>query len=91
VNGYETLVDASVLGVTGYFPSATGGPDLPAMAATGMCGIVIVTMPAASTPLVQVSTGGEGVYLVTQSGSLVRTVPTDDDSVVVLDRGFPTG
>lgn len=91
VNGYETLVDASSLAVTGYFPSASGGPDLPAMAATGACGVVTITMPAASTPLVDVNTGGEGIYLVTQNGSLIHTVPSQDDAVVVIDRGFPTG
>lgn len=91
VNGYETLVDLSGLAVTGYFPSASGGPDLPALAVTGSCGVLTVSLPAASTPLVLDSTGGIPLYVVTQdrSGRLV-TVPTRDEGVVIIDRGLPS-
>ena len=92
VNGYETPVDISELGVTGYFPSASGGPDLPVMAATGSCSQLVVTLPADQTPNVQLTSAGVGIYVVTQdmSGKL-ETIRTLDQAVVVLDRGFPVG
>jgi hypothetical protein len=92
VNAYETLVDLSQYGATGYFPSATGGADLPATAITGSCGVLTISLPAATTPLVQSSTGGEGAYIVLQdSMGNLTTVPTIDQALAILDRGFPTG
>lgn len=91
IGSYEEPVDVSNLAVSGFFPSASGGPDLLAPAATGSCGSVSITLPATSTPLVQVNTGGEGPYIVVadQSGKLT-TVPTRDQAVAILDRGFAT-
>lgn len=92
VNGYETLVDLSQYGVTGYFPSATGGSNLPASAVTGSCGLITVSMPAASTPFVQTNTGGEGAYLILEdSMGRLQTVPTIDQAIAILDRCFSTG
>lgn len=91
INGYEQPVDTSQYSATGYFPSATGGPDLPCAAATGACGSLAVQMPAASTPLVQVSSGGEGAYVVVSDGQgKLTTVPMIDQSIAILDRGFST-
>lgn len=92
VNGYETLVDLSQYSVTGYFPSVTGGSDVPAMAATGSCGVLTISLPAASTQLVLDNQNGQGMYVVTQDGmGNLQTVSTIDDAIAILIRGFPTG
>lgn len=88
---YETGVDLSPYSATAYFPSASGGPDLPAMAATGSCGSLTISMPAASTPNVQSNVGGIGAYVVLKdSQGNLTTVPTVDQAIAVLDRGFPS-
>lgn len=91
IGSYEQPVDASQYSATGYFPSATGGADLPALAATGSCGALSVQYPAISTPSVQVSSGGEGPYVVLQdSQGKLTTVPTIDQNMAILDRSFST-
>jgi hypothetical protein len=91
INGYEQPVDTSAYSATGYFPSASGGPDLPCAAATGACGSLAVSLPAASTPLVQVSSGGEGAYVVVADGmGRLQTIPMVDQSLAILDRQFST-
>ena len=90
VGSYETEVDLSAYSATAYFPSATGGPDLPTSAVTGSCGTLTVSMPAAQTPNVQTNSAGEGAYVVLQdSQGKLTTVTTIDESIAVLDRGFP--
>lgn len=91
IGSYEAPVDASQFSASGFFPSASGGPDILAVAATGACGSIVVSLPAASTPLVQVSSGGEGSYIVVQDqqGKLT-TIPTRDQAIAILDRAFAT-
>ena len=91
INGYDQPVDTSAYAATGYFPSASGGPDLPFSAVTGDCGVIAVQVPAASSPLVLASTGGEGAYVVVQDhqGKL-QTIPTVDQAVAILMRGPAT-
>lgn len=92
VGSYETGVDLSAYGVTGYMPSASGGADLPIQAATGSCGTLSLSAAKALTVSVQPNSGGEGIYVVLADamGNLT-TVPTFDQAVAVLDRGFPSG
>lgn len=91
VGSYETLVDLSAYSVTGYFPSASGGSDIPAPAVTGSCGVLTVSLPKAQTPDVLTSTGGEGLYVVFEDNTnKLQTVTTFDDAVAILDRGFPS-
>lgn len=91
IGSYEQPVDMSQYSASGFFPSASGGPDLPAVAATGTCGALSVQMPAASTPLVQVSSGGEGAYVVVADGQgKLTTIPMIDQSLAILDRQFST-
>ena len=87
INGYEQPVDVSPYAATGYFSSASGGPDLPFPAVTGACGVLAVQVPAASSPLVQESTAGVGVYVVVESGGLLQTIPTYGEPVAIRDRG----
>ena len=91
IGSYEQPVDTSQYSASGYFPSASGGPDLPAAAVTGSCGSLTVQMPAVRTPFVQVSSGGEGAYVVVQDqqGKLT-TIPMLDQSLAILDRQFMT-
>lgn len=91
IGSYEEPVDSSLYSVSGFFPSASGGPDILAPATTGSCGSISVNMQAASTPFVQTNTGGEGAYVVIadQSGTLT-TVPTRDQAVAIIDRSFTT-
>lgn len=88
IGDYEEPVDASAYSVSGFFPALSGGADLLAPAATGSCGLITVSMPAASTPLVQENTGGEGAYIVIFDGVKLQTVPTRDQAIAILDRGF---
>lgn len=87
IGSYEEPVDSSQYSVSGFFPSATGGPDIYAQASTGTCGSISVVLPADQTPLVQLS-DGVGAYVVIKdvSGNLT-TVPTRDQSIAVVDRG----
>lgn len=90
IGSYEAPVDMSPYAATGYFPSASGGADLPFPAATGVCGSLAVSVPAASGALVLQNTGGSGAYVVVQNqmtGKL-QTIPTIDQAVVILARGF---
>lgn len=89
IGSYEQPVDTSQFSVSGFFPSASGGPDLPAVAATGSCGAIAISLPAASTPLIQVSSGGEGAYIVVQDAmGKLQTIPTRDQAIAILDRCF---
>ncbi len=93
IGSYDQPVDTTTFeGATGFFPSASGGPDLPAESAdTGPCGALNVVMPAASTPLVEVSSGGLGPYVVIEdSDGNLKTIPTVDQSLAILDRAFST-
>lgn len=92
VGSYETGVDLSLYSASAYFPSATGGADLPAAAATGQCSLLTISMPAISTPNVMLNTGGEGIYIVLEDAQgHLQTVPTIDQGIAILQRGFPTG
>jgi hypothetical protein len=91
VLGYETLVDLLPYSAVAYFPAATGTTDLPAIAVSGGCGVLAISLPAASTPLAQTNTGGQAIYVVLTDGSgKQQTVTTIDEAVAILDRGFPT-
>ena len=91
INGYETILDLSPYTAQSFFASATGGSDIPASAATGAGGLVTISIPAASTPLVSLSSGS-GAYIILQDvQGKMQTIPTSDDSIAVLDRGFPNG
>jgi hypothetical protein len=92
IGSYESAVDASQYAATGFFPSASGGPDLPCAAVTGQCGSLSVSMPAASTPFVELNSGGEGPYVVLMDNQgKLQTVRTVDQAVVVVDRGPSLG
>lgn len=88
VGSYDTEVDLFLYSATAYFPSATGGPDLPTTAATGSCATLTISMPKTSTPNVATNVAGIGAYVVTQDaqGNL-ETVPTIDQAIAILDRG----
>lgn len=91
IGDYEEPVDASIYSVSGFFPALAGGSDILAPAVTGSCGLIVVSMPAVSTPLVQENTGGEGAYIVVQDNmGKLQTVPTRDQALAILDRGFTT-
>ncbi len=95
VNGYETLVDMSLYSVTGFFPSnlppcCTGTPaPISVPGVTGSCGVVVAAVQSTVTPNAELTTEGQGVYLVLedQYGN-IQTVPTSDNGVVILDRGM---
>lgn len=89
IGTYETHVDLSGYSVTGYVPSVTGGVELPLTAATGACGTLSLTLPAAESPQAELM-NGQAMYVVMQdSMGKLQTVPTIDESIAVLDRGFP--
>lgn len=87
IQGYERPVDTSLYSASGFFPSASGGPDLLAPAATGACGAVVVTLDQGQTPNVALSSGQGAYVVVADSGGKLTTVPTSDQAVAVLDRG----
>lgn len=91
VNGYETPVDLSAYSASAFFPSASGGPDVLALAVTGQCSALAISLGKADTPGVQTNVGGEGIYVVLKdnAGNL-QTVPTFDQAISVQDRGFAT-
>jgi hypothetical protein len=91
IGSYHEPVDVSQYAVSGFFPSASGGPDILAPAVTGPCGAISVSLPAASTPFVQCFTGGEGPYVVAaDSSGRLTTIPTSDQALAIVDRAFTT-
>ena len=92
IGSYEEPVSTYPFAATGYFPSASGGPDLPFPAVTGDCGCLVVKVPASGSPLVQQSTGGQGAYVVVTdvTTGLQKTIPTLDQAVAILARGPAT-